>query len=152
MAGSRIVAVRSALIIGITEKLADTDGMKKVTVGFQWGRDWQKRDYVWTRRARISHTAAAMKSGRNFRNEVGTFDLVAFATGVNKSQEWTTQRAIDIGAVLEEFIADRKNNELNVPGLQTLQIAGDGDISEAPGDKSFLAEISYPVRYTARLT
>lgn len=148
MSASRIVAVRSALVTGL-DALSALDG---VEVGFQYKAGSSARERLWTARARFTHTPASMRAGRNFRDEVGRFDVAILVEGVGKSQEWTSARALTLGLAVEEYIADRKNNELAVTGLQTLVIEGEGQLNEMFNDSGHLAELTYPVRFTARLT
>lgn len=148
MAGSIIVGVRSALVA----VLAADAGLAGVSVSFQWLPNAKARERVWTRSATFTHQTAGLRAGRNYRDEVGRFDLAVLVEGVGKSAEWTSTRALALGLVCEQVIADRKNNELAVTGLQTLEVSGDGSLTEAFADASHLAELSLPIRYTARLT
>lgn len=150
MAGSLIVAVRSALIgvIGDDYRFPDDE----VEVSFQYKGGSSARHRVYTQRARFTHASAALKAGRNFRDETGRFELVVLIEGVGLSQEDTSTAALEYGVALEEIVADHKNNELGVDGLQTLVVDGDGDLNEMFNDAGHLAILTYPIRYTARLT
>ena len=152
MAASIIVAVRSALVTGLATAIAADGGMADVEVSFQWKADWQRRERIWTRNARFTHAPASMRSGRNFRSEVGMFEVAILVEGIGRNAEWSATRALVIGQVVEQYIADRKNNELAVAGLQTLTVSGDGSLTEMFNDQGTLAELSYPIQYTARLT
>lgn len=156
MPGSILVAVRSTLIDQLAPVLklefTNDPDLRGVDAAYQWKPDWQQRVKVWTRNARFQHDSAGMRAGRNYRNEVGTFELVALIEGVGRPADWTAGKAMDVGTICEEFIADHKNNELAVPGLQTLEIQGAGGLLEAFADSGTLAELTYPIRYTARLT
>lgn len=146
---SRIVAVRSAIIDGL--KMQDDLRDEPVQITYQYQPKTQKREHIYTTDATFSHEPAAMRSGRNFRDEIGRFNLIIAVEGLKRSAEWCAQRALERGVVVETFIADRKNNELDVTGLQTLLIDGDGSLVELFGDSGHLAIITYPIRYTARL-
>lgn len=149
MAGSIMVAVRKAIIAG----LADLPGLADVDVSYQWGRlDEQPRERIYTNRAVFNHSPAALRAGRNYRNESGSFDLVVVVAGIGLEAEETGERALELGALAEEWIADRKSDQLGVPGLITLQVAGQGALNEMFNDSGTLAEVTYPVAYTARLT
>ena len=152
MAASIVVAVRSALATGLATAIAADGGMADTEVSYHWKANWQRRERIWTRNARFTHAPASMRSGRNYRDEVGTFELAILVEGVGQNAEWSATRALTIGAVVEQWIADRKNNELAVTGLQTLTVSGDGSLLEMFNDQGTLAELNYPVRYTARLT
>ena len=152
MASSIIVAVRSALATGLATAITANGGMTDTEVSYQWKADWQRRERVWTRNARFTHAPASLRAGRNFRDEVGTFEVAILVEGVGRTAEWSATRALEIGQVVEQFIADRKNNELAVAGLQTLIVSGEGSLTEMFNDSGTLAELAYPVKYTARLT
>lgn len=148
MAASAIVAVRSALIAG----LAPLGSLRGIDVSYQYRAGSESRERLWTQRARFELNPAALRAGRNYRDEVGLFDLVILVEGVGQTAEWAATRALEIGLVVEEYVADRKNNELDVVGLQTFQMKGEGALIEAFNDSGNLAELTYPIRYTARLT
>lgn len=148
---SILVAVRSAIIDGLSNDADLTDDLADVLVEFQWSRG-DTRERIFTRNARATHAPAAMRSGRNVRDEVGTFEVVVLVIGPSMDAEESAQRALDLGAVLEDWIAERKNNELGVVGMQTLQVAGDLTLAEMFNENGTLAEFAIPVRYTARLT
>lgn len=148
MSASLIVPVRKALVAGLDTQT----GLEGVDKAFQWKAKWDKRERLWTQRARFNHTPASLRAGRNYRDEVGRFDLMILVEGVSKTAEWSAERALELGLVVEEYIADRKNNELGVPGMLTLVVEGDGSLTEALTDTGSIAQLIYPVRYTARLT
>lgn len=148
MAGTILSSVRSALITGLDAQA----GLDGVLVTYAYKQDRRQRECIWTQNARLNHVPASLRSGRNYRDEVGLFDIAVLVEGVAKTQEWTSDRACDLGLIVEEYIADRKNNELAVAGLQTLQIAGDGELQEMFNDAGHMTVLALPVRYTARLT
>lgn len=148
MSASILVAVRTALVTG----LAALPALIDPEVSFQYKIKSSARERIWTQRSRFTHNPASMRAGRNFRDEVGRFDVVVFVEGVGKSQEWTSTRALALGLAVEEYIADRKNNELAVTGLQTLIVEGEGTLNEMFNDAGHLAEVTYPIKFTARLT
>lgn len=151
MAGSRIVAVRKAVTAGLVTALT-AETKVKVTYGWEGSDETRYREQVFTNGGRGPHDPAAMKSGRSFRNEELTFDIVIVVLGVGMKPEESDQRAIDLGVFVEEYVADRKSNELAVTGLNWIRmdefalspnrITADGSIAEA----------TYTVRYSARLT
>lgn len=157
MAGSILVAVRSALIdglkapgTGITSTI--NDATHEVEIAFQWKQDESVREWIYTGSARFSHASAAMRAGRNYRDEVGKFSVVVLVAGVDLTQEETSTRCMEIATAVEEWIADRKNNDLGVTGLQTLVVDGDGALDEMFRESGHLAIAEIPVKYTARLT
>lgn len=149
MAGSVVVAVRTALADGIRTALADPK--VSVTYGWQGGDEAARREQVFTNRPRSTHDPASLKSGRNFREEVMDLDIVVLVSRPNAYPQDVDARALEIGTVVEEFIADRKSNELGIPGLVWLRMAG-MDLQNMYGAGGSLTEITYTVRYHARLT
>lgn len=148
---SRIVAVRAAVVAGLAPVVNGTSGMSKVSVTYQYKAE-ERRERIWTSNARFSHEAAALRAGRNARQETGKFDIQVLVEGVGRDAVWTAQRALDIGAVVEGWLSDRKSGTgLAVSGLQTLVVDGDGTMKEMFNENGTLAELTYPVRYTARL-
>jgi hypothetical protein len=157
MAGSLLVAVRSGVIDGLANETTGivstvNTGGALVEIRYAWRLDESVREWVFTSEATFTHDSAAMRSGRNFRDEVGKFNLVVLVAGVDSSQEETSERALVIATACEEWIADRKNNELGISGLQTLTVAGDGRLEEMYADAGHLAIVELPIKYTARLT
>lgn len=149
MAGSIVVPFRKALVAGL--KVAINDKKVSVTYGWQGGEDDRRREQVFTLRPRATHDVAALKAGRNFRDEEMDLDVVVLIAGVNKLPEETDTRALEIGKVVEEFIADRKNNELGVTGLQWMRVTG-FELNNMYGSSGSMSEITYTVRFRARLT
>lgn len=147
--GSRLVAVRSAVVAGLVAlQPAELDG---VEIAFQWKKASKKRERIWTRRARYSTGPTALRASRAVRDEVGRFELVVFVEGVGKDAEWTAGRAVELAQVCEDWLADRKSNQLGVDGMQTLTVEGDGELVEAWNDGGSMAEFVLPIKYTARL-
>lgn len=153
MARSVILEVRRALVTGITQALADSDtDFSGVSVTYAWegAKDDSRREQVFTNNARATHDPAALKAGRNFRNEDMTFDVVVLVIGVGLPPDETDARALDIGEVVEEFIADRKSNELGVTGLNWIRVADFASQNLTHPDGS-ISELTYSVTYSARL-
>lgn len=149
MAASILVPVRSAVIAGI--KTALNEPRVSCTYGWEGSDETRRREQVFTNRASATHDPAALKSGRNFRNERMDFDIVVLILGVNRSTEETDQRALEIGQCIEEFMADHKNNELGVPGLQWIRMAR-MELNNRFATTGTITEITYTVTYDARLT
>jgi hypothetical protein len=150
---SIVLEVRQAVVDGI--KTALNDESVSVTYGWQGSSDDARREQVFTNNARAEHEPAGLKTGRNFRNETMTFDIVVLAVGPAAKPEEVDARALDIGQVVEEFIADHKGNELGIFGLKWLFMTDMSLVNRigqaADGDGS-ATELTYTVRYSARLT
>ncbi len=144
MGATVIVAVRRALVAAV----ASLDAFQGVPVMFTY-KATEQREFAYTRAARFTHNPAGMKSGRNFRNEEGRFEFVIWVESVGDSPEDAALRALDLGLVFEEYVADHKQG---IGGAYTLTVDGDGTLAEAVLDSSSLAELVYPVKYNARLT
>lgn len=149
MAASIVVGVRKAVVEGLITHVAEPK--VSITYGYQGSDDDRRREQIWTDRARATHDVAGLKPGRNFREEVMDFDIVVMVAGVGLPPEDTDTRAIELGTKVEEFIADRKNNELDIDGLQWIRVTG-MELINGFGPKGSLAELRYTVRYSARLT
>lgn len=148
MAGTKIVAVRSAL----TDALAALPEFADARVDMTWSAKAQVREQVFTTSAKFTHEPAGMRGGRVHRNEDGAFDLVVMVTTTDDMTS-TSERAVVLGTVAEEWVADNKNGEaLSVDGLNWITVSGDGGVLELYEDRSFRALVSYSVTYQARLT
>lgn len=151
MSSSRIQLVRSAVTNGLKALAVTGQPLDGVLVSYAWKVNAQDRERIFTNRARGETPPAALRSGRNFRAETGRFDLVVRVESVGGSPEDADTRALALGLVVEEYLADRKSNGLGVSGLQTLVVEG-WDLLNAMSDNGSLTELTYHVRYTARLT
>lgn len=158
MAGSVVVAVKQAIVTGLTTHYGaaaafngTTAPERKVAVAYGYNMGTHDTERVFTGRSRAEQPPAAMRSGRNYRDEAGTFDLIVIVEYVGGDPEDAEERALAIGAEAETWLADRKSNELGVTGLQTLRVDG-WDLVHMGNDRGHLAELTYRVRWTARLT
>jgi hypothetical protein len=148
MASSAIVAVRKAVVaaVGNLTAFADLD----VMYAYQ---STTSREFAYTREATFEHKPASVKSGRNFREEIGEFNFVIWVEAVGGTPADAADRAIALGLPFEEWLADNKNGAaLSVTGLNWIIAEGDGSLTEASGDQASYAELVYPIRYHARLT
>jgi hypothetical protein len=93
-----------------------------------------------------------MKSGRLFRDERMEFDVVILVLGVGLKPEEADARALEIGQVVEEFVADHKSNELGITGLKWLRISNLELSPNRVNANGAVAEATYTIRYEARLT
>ncbi|HKY57539.1 MAG TPA: hypothetical protein VJL80_05835 [Aeromicrobium sp.] len=144
MAATVIVAVRKAVVAAVADLAPFTD----VPVMYAF-KATTNREFAYTRDATFEHGAAAMKSGRNFRDEVGRFEFVIWVEAPGDSAEEAADRALVFGLAFEEWVAD---NKAGVGGAYAIQVEGGGQIREATGDQSSYAELVYPIKYNARLT
>lgn len=121
-----------------------------VSFAYQFGRQ-DLTEQVYTGRSRADTPPAAMRSGRNARQETGTFDVNVMVRFVGGDGYDAELRAEQIGGAFESWVADRKNGEgLDVDGLQTLVVLSwQGDYAQIDGGSAALR--TYQVRWTARL-
>lgn len=158
MSGSVVVAVKQGVVAGLTAHLAALDDFNGTTapehaveVSYAYPVNTSAAERVFAGRSRAEQPPAALRAGRNHRDEAGVFDLIVLVAAVGGSAGDAEERALEIGAEVEEFIADRKSNELGVAGLQTLRVDG-WELVSLFNDRGHLAELTYRVRWTARLT
>lgn len=158
MAGSISVAVRLAVVDGLAERLGalsdfngTTRGERRLECEFGYDRRSQAAERVFTANASWLTPPASLRAGRNYRDEVGEFDLVVSVEGIGMSPADVAARVDAVGEVIEDWLADRKGNQLGVTGLQTLTVPR-GEDAEAGNDRGNIAMRTYRVEYTARLT
>lgn len=153
MAGSIVVAVRSALMAALATEINGTAGMESVEVGFQYPTgDNEPREAVWSQNPQIDLSSAGMRAGRNHLNEKTSFDVVLKAWAPNQTAEEAAERVVAIGEVVAAYIGDNKNNQLNVTGLQSIVVSGAGAQVETFDNDSITGRMTIPVTFTARLT
>jgi hypothetical protein len=157
MAGSISVKVRQKITEGLTThfgSLTDfngTDPEHKVEVAYGYKAEWNATEKVFFGRSRAGTPPAALKAGRNHRNETAVMDLVVLVEYVGGDAEECDERTLAIGAEVETWIADRKSNELGVPGLTSLTVQS-WELVSLFNELGCMTELTYKVAYNARLT
>lgn len=148
--GTLLVAVRQGLVTAL-DALPSLNGVQAT---YAYKKGGEPRESLWTVDGRFTHAPASMRAGKTFRNEDATFGLRILVRGISKDQHWTSSRAIEIGAAVEDFVAIHANwlNGALGPVVQTMTVEGEGELAEAFNDRGTLAELTLPIRYTARLT
>ena len=151
------VAVRKAVIDQLTTYFAGLSQFNGVDaaeqeVAVRFGYDFANlpREHVYTGRSRGDTPPAGMRSGRNTRNEEGTFDLNVMVRSVAGDPYDAELRAEKIGGAVEDWFADRKNNEVGVTGLLSLVVVS-WEADYAQVDNGTAALRTYSIRYTSRL-
>lgn len=151
------VAVRKAVIDGLAEHFANDSDFNGAAVAEQktvvkFGYDFSNlhREHVYTGKSRGDTPPAGMRSGRNTRDETARFDLNVMVRVVADDAYAAELRASEIGAEIESWLADRKNNELDVDGLRNIVVESwAADYRKI--DNGTAAVRTYSVRYTSRL-
>ncbi len=156
MSGSLSVAVRRAVTTGLAAHMSGLAAFneqandQEVSVTYAYAPSNKAAQQVYATRSRGEH-GAILKSGRNHRPEEATFDLVVRVRYVGGSLEDADERAFEIGAAVEEWIADRKSNELGIDGLNWLRVES-WDADNGTDDSGSASLLIYTVRWNARLT
>jgi hypothetical protein len=150
MAGTRIVAVRRALMAGVAglPEFFEADA----TVSELWPLGAKAAEMAYTVSSRFTQEPASLKSGRTFRNEVGMFDVEIRVEGIDLSPEDTADRCVFLGTAFEEFVADNQTLFGQVEGLNWVVADGEGELVEMFNEHGSLAALRYPIKYDARLT
>lgn len=150
--------VRKAVIDGLTTHLGSlaafngtTAPERDVEVSYGYPFASTATEKVYTGRSRADTPPAALRSGRNHRNENGVFDLTVAVSYIGGDAYDADLRAAAIGGACEDWLAARKSNELGVDGLLSLVVESwDADYAGLDGGTGSL--LTYKVRWTARLT
>lgn len=144
MSGTQIVAVRNALIAGVSALGAFAD----VECALSWNAGSEAAERLYTRRATFDQKPASLRPGRTYRDESGRFEVILRVEGIGKDQATTSARAVTLGTALEEWVADNRSPA----GVNSLAAQGRGELAELFNDLGTLALLSYTFAYTARLT
>lgn len=149
--------VRKAVIDGLATHLGSLAAFNgttapernvEVSYGYKFGSP--ATEQVYTGRSRADTPPAALRSGRNHRNENGVFDLTIAVKYIGGDAYDADLRAAAIGGACEDWLAARKSNELGVTGLLSLLVESwDADYAGLDGGTGSL--LTYKVRWTARL-
>lgn len=158
MGGSAGVAVKKAVIAGLTthfQGLAEFNSStpeNEVLVEYGYGFGEHAAQRVYTGRSRGDTPPAAMRSGRNHRQETGRFDLIVLVTLPGGDVEDAEDRADAIAAQVETWVADRKQGDgLGVTGLYELYVESwEGDYRGADRARTVIRRLT--VLWRARLT
>lgn len=156
--GSIGVPVRKATIDGLATHFAALDGFNGTTaperdleVSYGYSFTSRAAEKLYTGRSQAETPPAAMRPGRNHRDETGTFQLNIHVQFVGGDAYEADQRVDGIADEVETWIADRKSNELGIDGLLTLRVESwDADYAGIDGGTASTRTIT--VRWTARLT
>jgi hypothetical protein len=147
VAGTLVVEVREALVDLLTAR-PNLEG-KQVSYGWP-GDDVLETESIFTAsRARIEQEPSSLKAGRTFRDETVDFDVVIRFEAIGGTALDADQGAQALGTEVEECVAD--NRTLGVAGVQWVTIRPVALVG-LYNDNGHLAELTYTIRYRARLT
>lgn len=129
MPGSLTVPLRKAVIAGLEAEFAGlpafnaSAGEYEVSVTYAYDFSGARAaQCVYTGRQRADTPPAALRAGRNRREEKARFDLNILVQILDDGAEAADERVDEIGVVCEEWIADRKSGEgLGIAGLNSLK-------------------------------
>jgi hypothetical protein len=160
MAVAQTVApqVRKAVIDGVRTHLGALDDFNgttspeqnvEVSYGFTFGSN--RAEKVYLGRTLGTTPPAALRTGRNVRQEAGQFELTVLVKLAGMGAEATEARLFAIGAEIEDWASLHKSGEdLGVTGLQTLVVGSwTSDYAGIEGGTGAL--LTYTIRWTARL-
>lgn len=157
MAGSIAYPLKKAVIDGLATAMGanaafngTNDPARAVEVAYGYRHASHATERVFTNRWRSQTPPAALRSGRNHRNESGEFELSVWVLFVGGSAEEAEERVDEIADYIETWLADRKSNELGVAGLVSLHVTGTEGEPRA-GDNGAVCLKTLTVAWSARL-
>jgi hypothetical protein len=148
MAGTNAYAAKRALITALQG--AAGLGADGVQVAYSWPGERAERECIYGGAVVWDTKVLTMAAGgRLSRREDMTLDLHIAVTVLGAEPEEAEARAVDLGTVLEEYVAF--TTTLNgLPGVKLGQIAG-GELDHAENDDSVIAVLSYRVTFLSTL-
>lgn len=146
MAGTIARLVRKAVVDG----LANEPALQGVSVTYGWDARAIARYMIFTARPSAETPPSGLRSGRNVREETADFRVVVLVQEPGTDAYGAESKLDEIAPIVEDFLADRKNNELGVPGLNWIRVTGwEGDDGRA--EDGYVAQRTYTIRYQARI-
>lgn len=145
MSGTQVVVVKKALVAAL-DALPALDG---VAVQYAWKPNQTVRERVFCGRAFGQHKPANFKAGRTHRDERISFDLTVLVEKPAGSAEDAETRAVAIGTVIEEWVADHRIQ--TIPSVKWLVVEGDVELTSMFNDSGHMAELVYTITFAAYL-
>jgi hypothetical protein len=143
---SRVVEVRRWLVGALVDLPAFADAL----VEYSWReREGAPRTRVFTHRATFSHAPAGMRSGRTFRNEDASFDVVILHASPDQEPEDVADEAMHYASLVEDLLAE--NRVPPVDGVNWIGVRGECSASELVTDQGAVVEVVLRVGFDARL-
>jgi hypothetical protein len=148
VSGTNAVAVKRALITALQS--AAGLGADGVQVAYSWPGERAEREVIYGGRMAWDTKVLAMAAGgRVPRREDMTLDLHIAVTAMGAEPEAAEARAVDLGTVLEEYVAFTTTLG-GLPGVKLGQVVG-GNLDHAENDDSVMAILSYRVTILSTL-
>jgi len=134
----------------VLDLLAAQPDMEGVQVSYGWPGRTARREVLYAGHAdwNTELLTFAPAGGRNQRKEEGTAEFHIYVRKPGGDYEAAEARAVEIGAVLEEFLAG--NPLSGVDGLKLGQVEG-GSLISAPTDDEIEVVLSYRVGFLSTL-
>jgi len=152
MAGSLLVAVKRKIIADLGTLVPAALQSPDVNVEYAYNASVTARDRIFCGRARSTHDPASLKTGRTFRNERMTLELLVVCEMPGGTAEDAEDRAVNIlGPIVEEYIGDNRTLGGTIAGLNWIVVSG-LDVTSMFNDRGHIAEAAYELTYDARLT
>lgn len=147
MPGQTVVVEARKALVELLQARPNLDG-KQVVYGWP-GVGKREPECIYTAgRATMDHEPAALMSGRLARNETVDFDVVCVTEVTGGTALEADELAMELGTEVEAVLAE--NRTLGVQGINWATIAPVSLLGMF-NDQGFLAELTYTVRYNARL-
>lgn len=145
MSGVLAHSVRSWLFaeIGSNPSFSNWDTL------YAWSPAVQSKRMIFTAGGSGEIPPAAMRSGRNYRDEQTTVQVIFHCVG--KDAGTADAEAVAAGEVFEEWLSDNPTPSASVPGLNWIRL----DSYRLEGghtDGGYAASLQYTLRYQARNT
>lgn len=138
-----------AALITLLDARAGLDGVQ-VSDGYS-GVDEAEPETIFTNEARSTGvTPAGLKAGRTFYNEAAEFDVVVLVKDAHGTPAEVKARAQTLGREVAECVAD--NRTLGALSGLKFAVVDRWDLRTLYGQTGSIAELTFTIRYEARLT
>lgn len=149
MPGTNVVAVKRELC----ERLRASSAPALVGVAIVYSEATQKtlpRERITFGEPRFVHSQSAAANGTRVpRTEQATIECWVHVRMQGRPPEQCDARAVEIGAVLEEYLADHPTLDGAIPALEMVRVA-DGDIGHVIDAEGTWSQITYRIAAVSR--
>lgn len=148
MSRSVIVDVRKAVVAGVTTAVDDKH--VSVSYGYKGSDETKRRKEIYTNRPRASHEPAVLRAGHTVRTETMDFDVCILVMDPSKGPADVDEVVMDLGEIVEMWVAQSKGGNLGITGLKWLIVVG-LEIENRLMKTGSATLAQYTLRYEARL-